>query len=154
MAAKEKRVLISAVAVYKKAGNGRTYWFLVKHGNDPDWQLPKVAVRRAESSVRASMRNMAEAGGMDIQVLEEAGRYGGTTTVNGNVLPKSTIYYLAKFLNGGEVLAFDDSSWFEYSNALKSLKTKSEKETFKNAQKLLKVYRKEKEQEEEAETQA
>lgn len=151
MATKEKRVLISGALVFKKAKNGRTYWFLTKQGEDPDWQVPKVTVRKVESSVRGAMRLMGESGGMNIQVLEEAGRFGGTTTVNGQVLPKSTIYYLAKYLGASEVLGFEEAAWFEYPNALKNLRTKSEKEMLKSSKKLLKTHREKKKDEEELE---
>jgi len=142
---KEKRVLISGAVVYKRAKNGRTYWFLVKQGEDPVWEIPKVTVRKGESSVRASMRMMAESGGMNIRVLEEAGKFGGNVTVNGNVLPKTTLYYLAKHLGESEVLAFGENGWFEYANAVKQLEMKSEKDVLKNSVKELKIWRKAKE---------
>lgn len=136
---KEKRITVSGAVVSKKATNGKISWFLIKHGEDPDWQIPKVTARKGESSVRASIRMMAESGGMNIRVYEEAGRSGGTMTVNGVVLPKTTYYYFARQINGGEVLAFEETGWFEYSKALNNLKTKFEKEMLKSAQKFFKL---------------
>ena len=94
---KNNTLLVSGAVVVKKAQNGRNYWFLVRQSEDEGWEIPKVVVRKGESSVRASIRMTGEQGGITAQVLEEAGRSGGSTTLNGKVVPRRSIYYLMLF---------------------------------------------------------
>jgi ADP-ribose pyrophosphatase YjhB (NUDIX family) len=81
------------VCIFRE-NRGTLKWFLVKHNGEEEWEIPKVLVRKGESSVRAVLRMMGEKGNMTTRVLEEAGRFGGITTVNGKKLPQRHIYYL------------------------------------------------------------
>jgi len=142
----EDSILISSPMIFK--GNGKMRrWFVSKLTEDGEWETPKVVVRRAESSVRAAMRMMGEQGAMDIQVLEEAGRSGGTTTVNGKVLPQRKIYYLTLFLEGGldgrEVSGFADSKWLPYAKIIRKL-SKQEAMMLRSARKELVVWERKK----------
>lgn len=137
-------VLISGAVVFKEA-RGKDYWFIVKQeGGEDKWEIPKVFVRRGESSVRASLRMMGEQGGMTTQVLEEAGRSGGVATINGKTLPKRQLYYLMVLILGGdEAIGFVDSKWLEYAKVIRKLSSKREKIILRQARKEYRQWRKE-----------
>jgi ADP-ribose pyrophosphatase YjhB (NUDIX family) len=127
------QILISAAAVYKEHANGRR-WLLVKQSAEEGWEIPKTLVRKVESSVRAILRVLGEQGGMTVRVLEEAGRAGGITTVNGRTIPQRHIYYLAKLQTSqGELIGFEDSAWFDYAKAIRKLSSKRERAMLKAA---------------------
>lgn len=137
-------VLISGALVFKEERD-KDYWFIVKQEGDEDkWEIPKVFVRRGESSVRASLRMMGEQGGMTTQVLEEAGRSGGVVTINGKTLPKRQLYYLmVLILADDEVIGFVDFKWLEYAKAIRQLSSKREKIILRQARKEYRLWRKE-----------
>ena len=126
-------VLVAGACIFKEK-NGVIKWFLVKQNGEDNWEIPKVPVRRGESSVRAVLRMMGEKGNMTTRVLEEAGRFGGITTVNGKKLPQRHIYYLMlEKSHSGEAIGFTDSVWCEYPKTIKTLSSKREKSVLKEA---------------------
>ena len=138
-------VLVSAPIVIKKV-KGRLRWFIVKQQDEEGWEIPKVLVRKGESSVRASLRMMGERGAMTIQVLEEAGRAGGVTTVNGRTLPQRHLYYLAILKSASEEpIGFAEHAWLEYAQAVRKLSSKRERTMLKEARKEYKKWKKEQE---------
>ena len=131
-----------------KKSRGKKYWLIAKETEENEggeWELPKVTVRKNESSVRASIRNMGEKGGMNARVLEEVGRAGGSTTVNGKSVAQRHIYYLMVQIAAGEILGFDKTEWLEYGKAVRKLHTKREQQFLRNANKELKKWQKENE---------
>ncbi len=112
-------------------------------GEDGKWEIPKVPVRRTESSPRAAIRMMAEKGGMDAKVLEEAGRAGGSTTINGKTVPQRHLYYLMIQTAAGEVLGFKDYKWLEYAKAIRKLSSKREKMMMRQARRELRKWERE-----------
>jgi ADP-ribose pyrophosphatase YjhB (NUDIX family) len=153
-------VLISGAIVYR-AIKGKKRWFLVKQsGEDEDWEIPKIIVRKAESSARGAMRLMLEQMGMNTQVLEEAGRAGGSATINGKVVPQRHLYYIMLFKEREEeeeekkgkkeeveeveeiVIGFDDYGWFEYAQAVRKLRSKRERLMLKQGRKELRKWEK------------
>lgn len=136
-------VLVSGAVVFKE-GRGKRRWFIVKQDDGEEWEIPKVFVRKGESSVRASIRMMGEQGGMTTQVLEEAGRSGGVTTINGKVMPQRHLYYLMVLLSGAkEAIGFDKYKWLTYAEAVRKLSSKRERVILKQARKELKAWKKE-----------
>lgn len=126
-------VLVAGACAFKEKG-GNLRWFLVKQNGEDDWEIPKVLVRKGESSVRAVLRMMGEKANMTTRVLEEVGRFGGITTVNGKRLPQRHIYYLMlEKSQSGEAIGFSDSTWLEYSKTLKTLLSKRERSVLKAA---------------------
>jgi ADP-ribose pyrophosphatase YjhB (NUDIX family) len=126
-------VLVAGACIFKEK-KGSLKWFLVKQNDEDKWEIPKVLVRKGESSVRAALRTMGEKGNMTTRVLEEAGRFGGITTVNGRKLPQRHIYYLMlERSQSGEAIGFADSIWLDFSKTLKSLSSKREKAVLKAA---------------------
>lgn len=126
-------VLVAGACVFKE-NRGRLKWFLVKQNGEENWEIPKVLVRKGESSVRAVLRMMGEKGNMTTRVLEEAGRFGGITTVNGKRLPQRHIYYLMiERSQAGEVIGFTDSIWIEHSKGLRMVFSKRERAVLKAA---------------------
>ena len=126
-------VLVAGACIFKE-NRGVLKWFLVKQNGEDKWEIPKVLVRKGESSVRAVLRMMGEKGNMTTRVLEEAGRFGGITTVNGKKLPQRHIYYLMLERDqSGEAIGFNDSTWLDYSKTLKALSSKREKIVLKAA---------------------
>jgi len=131
-------ILIGAAIVAKKRTNGNFAWLLTKQSDEGGWEIPKVTVRRGESSVRAVIRMMAEQGGMNAKILEESLRQNGTTLVNNRSVPKRVIYYLMIQKSAGEIFGFRDTAWFDISKAVKSLELKKDIEALKNSEKILK----------------
>lgn len=119
-------VLIGGVCLFKEE-EGKTFWLLTKTNTESDWELPKIIVRKVESSVRAVLRMLGEQGGMSVRVIEEAGRTSGATTINNKVVPQKVIYYLARQKSSeGEIIGFSEFTWVEYPKALKKLSQKKE----------------------------
>lgn len=140
-------VLVSGAILFKKEGRKRL-WFLIKQ-EDGEWEIPKVAVRKTESSARAALRMMGEQGGMSTKVLEEAGRAGGITTINGKVLPQRYIYYLmAHGYEAGEAIGFEDYLWLEYAKAVRKLSSKRERAMMRFARKELRKWERDRQKEE------
>lgn len=142
MAAKpNSQLTVSGAIVYKDYG-GKRKFLLIKQGEDSGWEIPKVTVRRGESSVRAALRMTGEMAGMSTQVLEEAGRSSATTVVNGKSMPVKFYYYLLIQRSGGEMLGFARHEWLEFSDALKKISLKKEKDMLKSAKVVLRDWEK------------
>jgi len=139
---KTNLVLISGAVVFRRLKNGKEHWLCVKLSQDSDWEIPKVLVRKGESSVRAAIRYMAESGGMNARVLEEVGRMGGSTVINGKIVPRRYIYYLMMERSAGENLSIEQMEWHDLKKTQKMLPLKKEKEMLKQASKVLKEWRK------------
>jgi len=138
----DKLVLVSCAIVFKK-GRGKSRWFIAKQVDGDEWEIPKVVVRKGESSVRAALRMMGERGGMTTQVLEEAGRAGGVTTINGKTLPQRYLYYLMELkAPPGEAIGFSTYKWYEYAKAVRKLPSKREKMMLKQARKEYRIWKK------------
>jgi len=141
---KNDRVLVSGAVVFKEY-RGKQTWLVVKRGEENGWEIPKTIVRKGESSVKAAIRIMGEQGDMAAQVLEEAGRAGGSTLINGKVVPQKNIYYLMMQRSAGEILGFEKHRWLEYAKAVRKLESKRERAMLKQARKELKKWKKEQE---------
>jgi len=137
-----QQILIGGAMVFRD-NRGRRQFLIVKQKEDSDWELPKVTVRKGESSVRAVIRMTSEQAGMSARVLEEAGRATGTTIINAKSIPQKYYYYLMLQKAGGtEVIGFFDFQWLEYGQALKKIVLKREKEMFKGGHGVLKEWEK------------
>ncbi len=137
-------VLVSGSIVFRN-DSGKEKFFLIKNSENGDWEFPKILVRKGESSVRASLRNMGEKGAMTTNVLEEAGRAGGVTTTGGKTYPQRHLYYLMILKSKAEEeIGFGQTTWLEYSAALRKLTTKREKSMLKAAWKIWKNLKKKK----------
>lgn len=137
------QVLVSGAVLFRENKGSKIKWFLVKPDDDGGWEIPKVLVRKGESSVRASLRMLAERGNMTTKVLEEVGRAGGTTTVNGKVLPQRHIYYLAILKSPpSEAIGFEDSIWLDYAKAVRKISSKRERAILKQARKVYSDWKK------------
>jgi hypothetical protein len=116
---------------------------VVKNKEDGDWEIPKVTVRKGESSVRSVIRLTGEQGGISARVLEEVGRSSGTTVINGKAIPQKHYYYLMMQKGGSsELIGFSSFKWMQYSDATKKLVLKKEKEILKDAVGVLKEWEK------------
>lgn len=137
-------VLVSGAIVFKE-GRGKKRWFVVKQTGDDEerWEIPKVPVRKTESSPRAAIRIMGEKGGMDAKILEEAGRAGGSTTINGKTVPQRHLYYLMMQTAAGEVLGFEDYQWLEYAKAVRKISSKRERLMIRQARQELRKWQRE-----------
>jgi hypothetical protein len=138
----KNQVTISGAIVFKDYGGKRKY-LIVKQGGSDNWEIPKITVRRGESSVRASLRMTGEIAGMNARVLEEAGRAGGATVVNGRSVPVKYYYYILVQKSAGEMIGFDEFSWQEFRSAQAKLYLKREKDMLKSAKDYLKQWDKE-----------
>lgn len=135
-----QQIFIGGAVVFKD-NRGKRQYLLVKTKIDSNWEIPKVTVRRGESSVRAVIRLTGEQGGITARILEEAGRYSVTTIINGNTIPQKYYYYLMLQKGGpGEMIGFQDYKWMEFPNALKKIDSEKEKEMLKSAKKVLKEW--------------
>ena len=138
----DKFVLVSGAIVFKQ-GRGKSFWLITKQGEDDEWEIPKIVVRKGESSVRAALRMMGEKGGMTTQILEEAGRAGGVTTINGKTLPQRYLYYLLVLIAPpGEAIGFFSHKWLEYAKAVRKLSSKRERTMLKQARKEYRIWKK------------
>ena len=142
MVNKKQSVSTGGAIIFKDYRGRRTY-LLTKQNEEDNWEIPKITVRRGESSVRSVIRMSGEMAGMNVKVLEEAGRASGAITLNGKVLPQKYYYYLMVLKDGGsDPIGFADAKWMDYSKTLKTLKLKREKDIFKDAKKVLREWEK------------
>ncbi|HJX59312.1 MAG TPA: hypothetical protein VJ481_02010 [Patescibacteria group bacterium] len=138
---KTNQLLISGAIVFKDYA-GKRKFLVVKQGENAEWEVPKVTVRKGESSVRASLRMTGEVAGMNARILEEAGRASGTTLINGKSVPVKYYYYLLVQQSAGEMIGFDKFEWLELKDVIKRVSLKREKEMYKNAKDVLKEWEK------------
>ena len=138
---KNNQLTISGAIVFRDYG-GKRKFLLVKQGDEGKWEIPKVTVRKGESSVRASLRMTGEMAGMNARVLEEAGRASGAALINGKSIPVKYYYYLLVQKAAGEMMGFVDFMWLEFGKALKTLELKREKDMLKSAKAVLRVWEK------------
>jgi len=142
MVNKKQSVSTGGAIIFKDYRGRRTY-LLTKQNEEDNWEIPKITVRKGESSVRSVIRMSGEMAGMNVKVLEEAGRSSGAITLNGKVLPQKYYYYLMVLKDGGsDPIGFADAKWMDYSKTLKTLKLKREKDIFKDAKKVLREWEK------------
>ncbi|MBI3443129.1 hypothetical protein HY008_00480 [Candidatus Woesebacteria bacterium] len=133
--------LVSGAVVYKSGSHGDR-WFVVQKEASDSWEIPKAIVRKGESSVRTSIRIMAELAGMRAKVLEEAGRSGGATAINGKTVPQRYLYYLMQEKAMGEVVGFAGHKWLDYSRAIEKLPSKRDRMMLRMARQVLRQWRK------------
>ena len=126
-------ILISVACIYRDKGKKRE-WLVTKQEKDSAWELPRIIARKTESTARASIRMAGEQLGMTVKVLEEAGRAGGITTVNGKTVPQRHIYYLTRVrAETGEPIGFAETQWLPYAGAVRKLTSKRERQMIKGA---------------------
>lgn len=141
LSAMQNNQLIMAVAlVAKKRANGKIVWLLVKQTIEEEWGFPQTAVRKGESSVRGAIRMMGEVGGMNARVIEEVGRLTSSTVINNRSTPRRILYYVMIQKFAGEMIGFKEFKWLEFSEALKRLQSKKDKEALKKAKKELRLW--------------
>ncbi|MBU0999742.1 NUDIX domain-containing protein [Patescibacteria group bacterium] len=141
MAAKNNNISIGGAIVYKEGRSKRSYWIVAD--KEDNWEIPKVTVRRGESSVRATIRMTSEIVGMNAKVLEEVGRHSAVVLVNGKTIPQKTYYYLLQLKTAGEIMGFEKYRWMDFKKATKAVELKREKEALKSAEELIKKWEKE-----------
>ena len=138
-----KNQILIGVAVIVKPQRGKDKWFIVKNLSNNNLEFPKIVVRKTESSVRAVIRMTGEQGGMRVRVLEEAGRYNSTYVNSGRqISPRLIYYFMLNKSDSGESIGFDEASWLEYSQAIKKLSGKKEKEILRQAKKIYREWEK------------
>lgn len=114
---------------------------LVKTKEGGDWEIPKVTVRRGESSVRSVIRLTGEQGGITARILEEAGRYTLNTVINGTPIVQKYYFYLMLQKGGSsDLIGFQEFKWLEAADVLKKLSSKKEKEMIKSGREVLKEW--------------
>lgn len=130
-------------AVVIRDQKGKKQFMVVKQKEDGDWELPKVTVRKGESSIRAVIRMTTEQAGMSIRVLEEAGRASGTTIINAKSIAQKYYYYLLLQKAGGtDAIGFSDFQWLEFPQAVKKVTLKREKDMLKGGRDIFKEWEK------------
>ena len=141
MVARNNNISIGGAVVYKEGRGKRYYWIVAD--KDGNWEIPKVTVRRGESSVRAVIRMTSEIVGMNAKILEEVGRHSAVVLVNGKATPQKIYYYLLFLKAVEEIMGFEKYQWMDFKKATKALELKREKDALKNAEELIKKWEKE-----------
>jgi hypothetical protein len=141
-------VLIGCAIIFKGEGKRRK-WLITKKKEDSDWELPRQKARKkSESTAKAAIRLAGEQLGMSAKVLEEAGRAGGVTTINGETKPQRTLYYLMVLKSDdGEVVGYKKHAWLSYAPAVRKLTSKRDRKMIKAARKELRAWLKRQEEE-------
>ena len=138
----DQQISIGGAIVFRD-NRGKRQYLIVKVKEDGDWEIPKVTVRKGESSVRSVIRLTGEQGGITARVLEEAGRTTGVAVINGKPVAQKHYYYLMLQKGGpSELIGFYNFKWVEYGDAIKKVTLKVEKDMFKSAREVLKQWEK------------
>ena len=138
----EAKILKGAGAIFKDKDHKIT-WLLVRYDKSGDWVVPETRAAKKESSVSSIIRLMGESMGMRVRVLEEAGRSHSRTKVGNRTVHVSTIYYVIMYKAGEELLGFAEAEWFTLAQAVRKLRTQTEKKMLRNAQVIYKKWKKE-----------
>lgn len=139
MANRNNEMLIGCAVVFRELRGGKVK-FLLNKDEDGNWEILKAVARKGESSVRAAIRYTTEQGSMSARVIDEASRATGTATVNGKTVLQKYLYYAMFYKTGGEMIGFENVSWFDYSSAVRKLKLKREVDALKEANKIAKSW--------------
>ena len=142
MSVKNNQLSVGGALIYKEARDRHSFWLVANA--EGVWEIPKVTVRRGESSVRAVIRMAGETAGMNARVLEEVGRYSGVVIVNGKAVTQKIYYYLMLLKSAGEILGFAKNQWWDYKKALKTVSLKREKGAIKTAEEMIRRWEREK----------
>ena len=138
----EQQISIGGAIVFRD-NRGKRQFLVVKIKENGDWEIPRVTVRKGESSVRSVIRLMGEQGGMTVRVLEEAGRSSGTVIINGKSISQKYYYYLMLQKGGSsELIGFGEYKWVEFTDAVKKVTLRREKDMFRLAREVLKQWEK------------
>lgn len=129
-------------AIVFRAENGKKLFLITKNSPEEDWEIPKVTVRKGESSVRAAIRMTTEQAGMNARILEEAHRVNTTAIVGGKSVPQRIYYYLMLLKAVTEIYGFVDHKWVELAKAKSMVGLKREKEALGLAKETLKQWEK------------
>ena len=125
---KNQQIVIGGAVIFRE-NRGRRQFLLVRQKENENWEIPKVTVRKGESSVRA--------------VIRLASEQGGTTILNAKSIPQKFYYYLMLQKGGSsELIGFDEFKWLDYADALKKLGLKREKDMLKGGKDVLKEWEK------------
>ena len=139
---KNQQILIGGAVVFRD-NRGKRQFLVTKQKEEDGWEIPKVTVRRGESSVRAVIRMTSEQAGMTARVLDEAGRTNGNAIINGKSVPQRFYYYIMiQKAGGSDVFGFTDFKWLEYGDAVKKIELKREKDMITSARDFLKEWEK------------
>jgi 8-oxo-dGTP pyrophosphatase MutT (NUDIX family) len=142
MTKNNQQITIGGAVIFRE-NRGRRQFLLVRQKDNESWEIPKVTVRKGESSVRAVIRLASEQGGMAVRVLEEAGRATGSTILNAKSIPQKFYYYLMLQKGGSsDLIGFDEFKWIEYGDAVKKIGLKREKDMLKAGKDVLKEWEK------------
>lgn len=132
----DKNLVLLSTAIIYRENKKKKEWLIVKQEKDSAWEFPTIAVRRAESSAKAAIRLAGEQLGMNARVIEEVGRAGGSTTINGKIVPQRQLYYLMRLrVQTGEILTYAENKWLDYALAVRKLPTKRDRQMIKDAKK-------------------
>ena len=146
----DKNTVLTSVAIIVRENKGKQEWLLIKKSSDDDWEFPRMLVRKTESSVRATIRMAGEQFGMTGQVIEEVGRSGGVTTLNGKTFSQRQLYYIMYVRDqSGEVMGFAEYEFLEFPKASRRLTQKRERTMLKNAREEFRKWKAEKKDQEE-----
>jgi hypothetical protein len=140
MVMRDNIVYISGAVIFRDYRGKRS--FLIVNQVDDRWEIPKVNVRRGESSVRAALRMTGEMAGINAKVLEEVGRASGTAIINGKAVLQRYYYYLMMQKSASEVMGFKEFLWLEYGKSIRKISLKREKEMLRLAKETLKEWEK------------
>ena len=142
MVARNNNISIGGAVVYKEGRGKRYYWIVAD--KDGNWEIPKVTVRRGESSVRAVIRMTSEIVGTNAKILEEVGRHSAVVLVNGKATPQKIYYYLLFLKAVEEIMGFEKYQWMDFKKATKALELKREKDALRTQRNSLKNGRRKK----------
>ena len=136
-----KNSILIGGAVIVKVEKKKFLWFIIRSSSSDTWELPKIVVRKTESSVRGVIRMMGEQGGMRARVLEEAGRVNSSIKKADKVISQRQIFYLMLHrADSGESIGFPEVEWLEYAKASRKLSLKREAQMLREANKIFKIW--------------
>lgn len=129
-------------AIVFRGENGKKLFLVTKNSAEEGWEIPKVTVRKGESSVRAAIRMTTEQAGMNARILEEAHRVNTTAIVGGRSVTQRIYYYLMLLKAVTEIYGFADHKWVELAKAKSMVGLKREKEALGLAKETIKQWEK------------
>jgi len=134
--AKVKREFSAGGVVFRREPEG-ILWLVVKPKNSEQWRLPKGRIEKGENSVRTSLREVKEEGGVEARVLDKIGNIKYFFVQDGQKIFKTVIFYLMEYIQEaqeGVCWETEEIAWLPLKEVKKRLAFKNEKEILEKAQ--------------------
>lgn len=132
---KTERAFSAGGVVFKKDANEFKF-LIIKPAGTERWQLPKGLINNGESSKETAVREIAEEGGVDAEIMTKLGESKYFFVWEGKKIFKTVTFYLMRYIKDtgkGHDEEVDEAVFFPFKEAYGKLTFKDDKGLLKQA---------------------